>query len=102
MVSGIPPVLVSITCCASLLVPGDCEAKVSEVGDRAAVAGVALVPLSATLTGPIEVLSVSVAVGDPAAVGLKVTQMVQPALVGTVAVQLFVCENQVGLAPVKV
>jgi hypothetical protein len=49
-----------------------------------------------------EVLSVSVAVGDPAAVGLKVTRMVQPPLIGTVAVQVLVCENQVGLAPVKV
>ena len=62
MVSGIPPVLFSVTCCGALLVCIPWAANVSVVGDKVAVAGVALVPLSATVTVPTEVLIESVAV----------------------------------------
>jgi hypothetical protein len=92
-VSVAVPELESVTACAALVVPVVCDAKVRLAEEMAAV-GVAAspAPLNATICGELLALSVivSVPVRLPAAVGVKVTEMVQPALAATLVPQLFV------------
>jgi hypothetical protein len=86
MVSAEPPVLRSVTACAALVPPTVWLGKVKEIGERLAVAAAAApVPVRLTVWGVLDALSliVSVPVRLPAAVGLKVTLMVQVPLAAT-------------------
>jgi hypothetical protein len=89
MESAAVPEFVSVMVCATLVEPSVCEAKVRLVGESvtagAATAGGVPVPLKATVCGESPALSVivSVPVRLPAAVGVKVTEMVHVAPVAT-------------------
>jgi hypothetical protein len=87
IVNAALPVLVSVTVCAALVVPMVWLAKVSEVGEKlTAGAGTAApVPVSVAVCGLPAVLStmLNVPVRVPAAVGLKVTLIVQLAPAAT-------------------
>jgi hypothetical protein len=97
------PELANVTVCAALVVPVVCDAKVRLVGEGVAV-GVAAtpVPLSATVCGEPMILSeiVTVPVRLPTAVGLKVTEIVQPAPAAMLAPQVLVSEKSPE-APIK-
>jgi hypothetical protein len=87
IVSGPVPVFLTVDVCAALLVPTCCEPKVRLAGvSVTAGAGAAPVPVSDTLCGlpaassPIWMLAVRV----PAALGVKVVEIVQAALTASV------------------
>jgi hypothetical protein len=71
----VPP-LVTVTCCAALVVPVACTPKKSDVGERL-ITGATPVPVSATVC--VEILppkfAVSVPVRVPVAVGVNTTLM---------------------------
>ena len=80
IVSGAVPVLVSVTFWGALVVPTCCWPKPRLVGASVTAGAVATpVPLSATVCGVPGALSAMLteAVRDPAAVGVKVAEMVQ-------------------------
>src|SRR5439155_8806122 len=88
IVSGAVPVFVSVVVWAALAVPTSCDAKLRVVGVSAtAGAGVVPVPLSVTACGLFVALSVirTLALRAPAAVGLKLTEIVHVALAARVA-----------------
>jgi hypothetical protein len=106
MVRATLPVLDSVTVLGALVVFTFCLLKVKLVGDRLAV-GPTPVPDTPAVWGLLLALSVTVnvALRDPAAIGVKVTLMVQVALAAKVEGlmgQLLVCPKSPGLAPVKV
>src|SRR5438128_578614 len=73
--SGAPPLLVSVTFCAALVVPTRCLPKALLVAESVAVGGVTPVPVSDTdcgLPGASSVM-VTVAVRAPVAAGVKLT-----------------------------
>jgi hypothetical protein len=90
------PELITVTACAALLVPSACEAKVRLVAESvtagAVTPEVVPVPLKAAVWGEPLALSVTVRVPvrAPAAVGVKVTEIVQLAPAATLVPQLLV------------
>jgi len=78
MVSVAFPLLLNVTALAPLVVKFNCAEKVRDVGERPAV-GPTPVPVREAVCGLPEALSLTdkVALRDPAAVGLKVTLIVQ-------------------------
>jgi len=86
------PVFDTMTGCDALLLPSTCAEKVSVLVDTA-MTGAVPVPVSETLCGLFEALSVivSVPVREPLAVGVNVTLTVQLELAATLAPQLLVC-----------
>jgi hypothetical protein len=90
--SGAVPVFWSVELWAALVVPVSCEPKVRLVGVRV-TAGAVPVPVRATLCGLPAASSVTVmpALRLPAAVGEKVTEIVQLALAASVVGHVFVC-----------
>jgi uncharacterized protein YaaW (UPF0174 family) len=97
------PELVRVTACVADEEPTVVEAKLMLVAERVATGVFAAnpVPLSATVCGELAALSakLSVAVSAPVAAGLKVTVTAQEALTASVALQVLVCVNDVGLVP---
>src|SRR5260370_10349541 len=99
------PLLVRVTLCGGLVVFTVWLAKVKLVGDRV-TAGVPLplapVPVSETVCGLPVALSVkeTLAVREPAAVGVKGTPMVQVALAFTLLPQALVSAKSPLLGPV--
>ena len=90
--SAAPPVLVSATACAALVVPTVWLPKLTLDGDKLTAAGVFPTPVRLTLCGLPLALSVmlSVPVRVPAAAGVKVTLIAQWAPDATALPQLFV------------
>jgi len=86
------PVFDTVTGCEALLLPSTCAAKVRPLVETV-MTGAVPVPVSETLCGLFEALSVmvSVPVREPLAVGVKVTLTVQLELAATLAPQLLVC-----------
>ena len=88
------PLLVNVMLCAALVVPTNCDEKVKLVGARvtAGAGAVAPVPVRLTVCGLPLALSAmeTAAVRVPAAVGLKVTLMMQLAVAARVAPQVVV------------
>src|SRR5258706_15082825 len=94
MVRTAVPLLLRVIACAALVVPPVCEAKVRLVGLRAAEGPTAVpVPVRLAVCGLPAALSVTVIVPVrvPAAVGVKVTLMVQFAPAATEVPQVLVC-----------
>ncbi len=87
-VSATSPVLVSITDCAALVLPTVCCAKVSVAAESVSVAGALAVPESCAVWVPAESLSESCALRAPLAVGVKVTESVQPVETPSVALHV--------------
>src|SRR6267143_4925001 len=87
-----PPGFDSVTGCEALALPSACAAKVSVLVDTV-MTGAVPVPVSETLCGLFDALSVMVSapVRKPLAVGVKVTLTVQLELAATLAPQLLVC-----------
>src|SRR5207253_11341330 len=77
--SGAPPLLVSVTFCAALVVPTRCLPKALLVAESVAVGGVTPVPVSDTDCGLSAASPVmyAVAVQAPVAAGVKLTLIVQ-------------------------
>ena len=102
MVRGALPVFDSVTVLGALVVFTFCLLKVRLVGDRLAVDPTP-VPDTPAVWGLLLALSVTVnvALRDPAAVGVKVTLIVQFPPAATLDPQLLVCPKSPGLAPVK-
>ncbi len=96
------PLLVSVTVCAELVVPTDWFPKAMLVGLSEAV-GPVPVPVRLTLCGLPDVLSVTVrlADGEKATVGVKVREMVHWAAALRVAPQVLFCANCRGFGPVN-
>src|SRR5437868_5113203 len=92
IVSVAEPVLVSVTVCAALVVLINWLPKVRLVGDRLTAGAVVPVPVNETVCGLPAALSVteSVPVREPAAVGVKLTEIVHVADAATDVPQLFV------------
>ena len=92
-VSAAVPVLVSVTVCAALVVPTVWLANVRLVEDKLTTGIATAVPVSETACGLEAALSVSVIapVSVPAAVGLKVTEIVQLAFTARLVPQVLVC-----------
>src|SRR5438128_2680724 len=90
--SAVPPVLVSATACAALVVPTVWLPKLRLDGDKLTTAGVFPTPVRLTLCGLPLALSVilSVPVPVPAAVGAKLTLIAQLVPAATVLPQLLV------------
>jgi hypothetical protein len=88
------PLFESVRDCVTLVVPTNCGAKVNDAGEREATGGGGLpIPLKET-DPPIPVgepLAVSVALREPAVVGLKMRLIVQLAPGAIDAGQLFIC-----------
>jgi len=86
------PVFDTVTGCEALLLPSTCAAKVRALVETV-MAGAAPVPVSETLCGLLEALSVMVSVPgrEPLAVGVKLTLTVKLELAATLAPQLLVC-----------
>ena len=96
IVSAAPPVLESVTVCATLVDPTVWLANVSEVGETLTlgVPAAAPVPVRLTVCGLPAALSVMVtaAVRVPVAVGVNVTLMVQfPLFAATELPQVLIC-----------
>src|SRR5437879_2164754 len=85
--SGAPPLLVSVTFCAALVVPTRCSPNALLVAESVAVGGVTPVPVSDTDCGlpAASSVMVSVAVRALAAVGVKVRLRTQLAPAASVA-----------------
>lgn len=79
MLRADPPELVSVTACAGLAVPCVWDAKVRVVGETVTLLDEMPAPVSETVWGEPEALSVIVREPErvPAAVGVNVTEMVQ-------------------------
>jgi hypothetical protein len=95
MASTMVPVLVSVTTCGALVVPGFCGVvKVRLLGETTA-ASVIPAPLRLTVCGAlvVEMVTDNVPVRAPAAVGVKVTLITQFAPTAKEAVQLLVWEK---------
>ena len=92
MFAAAVPVFDTVTGCDALLLPSTCAAKVSVLVDTA-ITGAVPVPVSETVCGLFEALSVMVSapVREPLAVGVNVTLTVQLELAPTLAPQLLVC-----------
>ena len=92
-VSAAVPVLVSVTVWAALVVPTVWLANVRLVDDKLTTGIATAVPVSETACGLEAALSVSVIapVSVPAAVGLKVTEIVQLAFTARLVPQVLVC-----------
>src|SRR6266478_3608718 len=86
------PVFDTVTGCDALLPPSTCAAKVSVLVDTA-MTGAVPVPVSETVCGLFEALSVIVSapVREPLAVGVKITLTVQLELAATLVPQLLLC-----------
>lgn len=99
MVMALAPVLLRVTTCAAPL------AKVSDVGESEATGTAVAAPVPATtmLCEAVLELSVTVRLAEraPAAVGVKLTVMVQLVLTATLEPQVLVCEKSPGLVPMK-
>jgi hypothetical protein len=96
------PVLERVTAWAALLVPTAWLANVRLLGEKLTVAEVATpVPVRATLWEPVPALSVTVteALREPEAVGVKVTLMVQLPPAATLEPQLLLWAKSPGLEP---
>lgn len=93
MVSAPVPVFWSVTDCVPDEEPSLVEAKVRLVGERLIAGTPTPVPVSATVWGEFVALSAKLreALDAPAAVGLKVTEMVQEELAASDDPQVFVC-----------
>jgi hypothetical protein len=101
--SGLPPLLLSVTVCAALVLPTDCVPKLKLLAERLTVGGVATpVPVSETVCGLPVASSVIVTAATrlPAAVGLNVTLIVQLAPPATLAPHVFVSEKSPAFVPV--
>jgi hypothetical protein len=98
MVSAEPPLLVSVTGCAALVVPTVWPAKVKLVGARVTP----VVPVSGTVCvlPPPSSLMDTEAVLVPTAVGVNVTLIVQLPPAATVVPQVFVCAKSPASPPV--
>lgn len=83
------PELVRVMACAELAVLSCCAVKVSEVEERASVAGSVPVPLSEAVWVPAELGIVKLPVCVPETVGLKAMETVQPVLAARVTPQVF-------------
>lgn len=88
--SAAPPLLVSLTTCAALLVPIVCAAKLSEVGLSEATGTATPVPFKPSVMVPLaeSLLITKLPVRAPAAVGEKVTVMAQLAAGSKVLLQV--------------
>lgn len=102
MASGAVPELVRVTDCAPLVVPTSCEPNVSDVGVSVTV-GAVPVPDTEMLSGLSVALSVTstFAARIPAAVGRKLTLIVQVEPAPRLAGQLLVCEKSPALLPAR-
>jgi hypothetical protein len=106
IVSAPLPELVRVTLCAELVVPTCCWPKLRLVGEKLTAGAVATpVPLSATVCGEAGALSVTetLAPRDPAALGVKVTEIEQlepAASVEGLSGQVFVCAKSPAFVPV--
>ena len=88
IVRGAVPVFVTVTICAELGTPTAILPKLSDVEERPST-GFVPIPVSETLCGlPVPLLvSVNVPVRAPAAVGVKITEIVHVALTAMLAAQ---------------
>lgn len=98
-----PPELVRVKVSGAEDAPITVEGKVRLEGAKLATGAATAVPLRATGCGELTALPVKVreAAAAPAAVGLKVTEMVQEALAASVVAQLLVRLKAAALAPVR-
>jgi hypothetical protein len=101
IVAATLPVFFTVTVCALLVEPSAVAAKVRLAGETVSVA--APVPDKPTRCGELAALSAieSVAVRDPAAVGLKVMLMVQLAPTASEDPQVVVLVNEAAAVPVS-
>jgi len=97
------PVFFTVTVCAALATPTVVLAKLSEAGLKEIAGTPTPVPERATVCGEPEPLSATLteAVRDPVAVGLKATLIVQLLPTATVVPQLLVWLKSPGLPPVS-
>lgn len=101
MFKGDVPALVTVTICATEVVPLAVVAKVSFVVLSVTESWIVPVPLRAAVCGEGAAVSatLNVALSAPAAAGLKATKTVQLAPAVSEAPQLFNSRNEVGLVP---
>ena len=105
IVRDVAPEFVKVTVCTELVDKTFVDAKVNVVGEMEAVGPPDVpVPLRLTVCGLPAALSETEIVAErvPAAVGLKVTLIVQLAPFATEVPQLFVCEKSAAFVPVIV
>src|SRR5580704_11027956 len=98
------PVLLTVTVCGALVVPGACIAKTRPCEDRLTIgAGATPVPESGTVSGPptgrVSVI-VRLPTRTPGVAGVKVTLIEQLAPAGTLPGQLFVSAKPAAFPPV--
>ena len=103
MVKAVPLGFESVTTLAALVVPTLWLPK-SGTGEGERLGGAVPVPDTPEVWGLLLALSVtvSVALRDPVAVGVKVTLIVQVAPTGTLVPQLFVCAKGVGVVMLEI
>jgi len=88
-VSALSPVFVSVTVCATLVVPTCCAAKLNINGDSPSVAPAAPIPVNDAICVPAESVIEKTPVLEPATVGVNPIATVQPVLAANLAPQVF-------------
>jgi hypothetical protein len=94
LVSALSPLFVTVTCCAALIVPIVCAAKVSDDALSPSVGPVCPSPLSNAVCVPASSVATRLPEAAPDAVGKKTTPTVQLVFTANVEPQVFaVIEN---------